>query len=375
MKLETLKPNIILASCCSALLVFAACGTQTAGSRFVKSEKVVASEGKAIAVSATDSALLAGTSLVVSAGALTKDTVITLEVGLDSLLDAEDAAGPVTTWGPAGTRFSTPARMTVPLTVNESGDELSILVQEADGTRFELPSSAVAVDAQGRASFSVDGFTSFQPQRRRPCTATAQCRSGQVCRADRCRPATPQCQADSDCAQGLACTNGACQSITACPADARQCADGSSVSRTGPNCTFPACPSQSNDGGLACPADAQLCPDGSSVSRTGPQCTFPACPAVDAGMNVCPADARQCADGSSVSRTGPNCTFPACPETDGGGAVCPADVLQCPGGTFVSRTSPNCSFPACPGVQVDGGLSCAAVQCVAGQSCVNGICR
>jgi hypothetical protein len=34
------------------------------------------------------------------------------------------------------------------------------------------------------------------------------------------------------------------------------------------------CPSD----GVACPADAKLCPDGSYVSRTGPNCTFAACP-------------------------------------------------------------------------------------------------
>ena len=114
----TLKPSTLFASCCSALLVLAACGTQTVGSRYVKSDNVVASQGKTIAVSDKDSALLAGTSLDIPSGALAQDTVITLEVGVDSLLDADTAAGPVTTWGPAGTHFSTPARMTLPLTVN-----------------------------------------------------------------------------------------------------------------------------------------------------------------------------------------------------------------------------------------------------------------
>ena len=28
----------------------------------------------------------------------------------------------------------------------------------------------------------------------------------------------------------------------------------------------------------ACTMDAKLCPDGSAVGRTGPDCTFPACP-------------------------------------------------------------------------------------------------
>lgn len=32
------------------------------------------------------------------------------------------------------------------------------------------------------------------------------------------------------------------------------------------------------DGMTACTADAKVCEDGSSVSRTGPNCEFPACP-------------------------------------------------------------------------------------------------
>ncbi|MEM7152874.1 MAG: hypothetical protein AAF799_08525 [Myxococcota bacterium] len=32
------------------------------------------------------------------------------------------------------------------------------------------------------------------------------------------------------------------------------------------------------DGMTACTADAKVCDDGSSVSRTGPNCEFPACP-------------------------------------------------------------------------------------------------
>ncbi len=33
--------------------------------------------------------------------------------------------------------------------------------------------------------------------------------------------------------------------------------------------------------GIACPADAMACPDGTYVSRTGPNCTFPECKMVD----------------------------------------------------------------------------------------------
>lgn len=73
-----------------------------------------------------------------------------------------------------------------------------------------------------------------------------------------------------------------------------------------------------------CPADAMLCPDGSSVSRTGPHCTFAECPEVrqatptpggvpEDDMVFCTMDAKICPDGSAVGRVGPNCEFAPCP--------------------------------------------------------------
>jgi hypothetical protein len=45
------------------------------------------------------------------------------------------------------------------------------------------------------------------------------------------------------------------------------------------NQTIPAAPKQENDNGMtACPQDARQCPDGSYVSRTGADCEFAACP-------------------------------------------------------------------------------------------------
>ncbi len=321
----------------SATLLAFACGNQ-AGSRYVMSENVTAASGATLTVSASQSAALAGTSLDIPAGALAADTRITLELGLDDLVASADVAGPVAIWGPAGTRFSKKARMTLPVSISAAPGELTVQVREADGREFELPSSAVTV-ADGRISFDVEGFTSFQPRRR---------------------------------------------TATACPADAKVCPDGSTLSRTGPNCTFPACPGE-DGGAVACPRDARLCPDGTSVSRTGPNCTFPACPATDGGSVVCTADAFQCPDGTVVGRSGPNCEFVcptvvdggrvcspvvctlACqfgfardpstgcevcscnpaPALDGGPVACTADAFQCPDGTFVGRSGPDCRF-VCP---------------------------
>ena len=358
----SLKPTTLFASGCSALLVLAACDTQTVGSRYVKSENVGASQGKTIAVSDKDSALLAGTSLDIPSGALAQDTVITLEVGVDSLLDADTAAGPVTTWGPAGTHFSKPARMTVPLTVNESGDEISVLVREADGTQFELPSSAVTLDAQGRATFTIDGFTSFQPMRRRPCMANAQCAQGQVCRNGRCRPATNECHADADCAAGQLCAIPPCMRGGACagtcqprPPQCMNCPPGSAcvngACATGCGGVL-ACPMgqtcRNNVCSSGCAADAD-CPNGQRCDTATRTCSTPP---PQCGMNTACTPGSQCVNGACVALCDPN---RPCPQ----GLVCDATNGLC-----VRVPPPTCT--------VNGMNTCApGLQCVNGQ-CVGG---
>jgi hypothetical protein len=147
------------------VMVANACGVDsTVGSRFVKSERVAASKGAAISVSATEEPELAGTSLDVPPGALATDTTLTLELGLKPLTG--NARGPVAIWGPAGTLFSSPVRMTLPLAMTTSSEVglIEIQVEEADGRRFTIPNSELTVDATGTSvSFKVNGFTRFQP--------------------------------------------------------------------------------------------------------------------------------------------------------------------------------------------------------------------
>lgn len=119
---------------------------------------------------------------------------------------------------------------------------------------------------------------------------------------------------DCQCtARGIMCTMRACSSPpstssggTACDAMARVCNDGS-IAKVGPNCAK-ICPEDSQK---ACTEEAKQCPDGSYVSRTGPNCEFAPCPS--GGNTACPQDAKQCPNGSYVSRTGPNCEFAPCP--------------------------------------------------------------
>jgi hypothetical protein len=85
-----------------------------------------------------------------------------------------------------------------------------------------------------------------------------------------------------------------------------------------------------DDEASACTEEARVCPDGSSVSRMGPTCEFPACPsgsvpskgtsrspAVSAPPVACTMDAKVCPDGSAVGRTAPQCEFAKCPSSSG----------------------------------------------------------
>src|SRR5688500_5168982 len=105
-----------IVACVAALL---ACGPAELGSRFVKSEKVLASQGAVIRVDEAESPELAGTSLVIEPGALELDTTITLEVGRRPLVEPSAVAGPVAVWGPPGTRFIKPAQLAIPFQLHE----------------------------------------------------------------------------------------------------------------------------------------------------------------------------------------------------------------------------------------------------------------
>lgn len=112
----------------------------------------------------------------------------------------------------------------------------------------------------------------------------------------------------------------------------------------------------SNTSGV-CAMDAKVCPDGSYVSRTGPSCTFAACPSSNVDMSQIDTF-MECANaGYPVAESNP----PTCRLPDGRmftgatyvvdppvGGVCAQDAKRCSDGSYVTRTGPNCSFAACP---------------------------
>jgi hypothetical protein len=121
-----------------------------------------------------------------------------------------------------------------------------------------------------------------------------------------------------------------------CTMEVKECPDGSFVGRAGPDCEFEVCPSatgspvdQNNKNQepavpstvppsepIMCTKDVKECPDGSSVGRAGPDCEFEACPS-ESHPVMCTMEVKECPDGSSVGRAGPDCEFEACPSPAG----------------------------------------------------------
>ena len=157
---------------------------------------------------------------------------------------------------------------------------------------------------------------------------------------------TKQCLDDQDCSPNEECGPKLCL-MYCTPGDPFCC---------GPSTCEPKHPP-------VCPQDAMQCADGSWVSRTGPNCEFAPCPT---GPVVCPQDAKQCPDGSWVSRTGPSCEFAPCPTEPSCWGAWLDENGTC-------RTPADGVYPA----ECCAGPKCGGSQCAAGEVCCNplsGIC-
>lgn len=339
-------------------LAASACGTSEPtelGSVHVKSETIVAAAGGTVEVTAADDyAPFVGTKVEIPAGALARDTKITVDVYSDSLMDDEaQAAGPAVELGPDGTQFSSPVRITLPFTEDLDEDHVRVYVRHGDGTTEVIMPEAITLDLDNRRlSFEVDHFTTFHPGRGRgPCShvncPSGQCRRGQctggggACTAAECSPAPgapnytcpdgtiggpvcersasgvcgwnfvncpTACNADSDCSSGEQCINGSCAvgSGVAC---------GSNTCAAGEWCCNPSCGICAPAGGgcteqfCGCSADAdcasgERCVNGACVASGGGEvCGNNTC---GAGQYCCNASCGMCAP------LGVSCTQQAC---------------------------------------------------------------
>ena len=167
-----------------------------------------------------------------------------------------------------------------------------------------------------------------------------------------------------------------------CTMDVKLCPDGSYVGRTGPNCEFTACPSETptnNSNTLAigtsatiqgttievlelaedsrCPRDVQCIWAGTvrvraSVDSYNRDFTFTLGQPQVVGnatvtlVSVIPAQKYST---QIVKLSDYRFTFTVVPKaTSGGGIACTMEAKLCPDGSYVGRTGPNCEFTPCP---------------------------
>lgn len=185
------------------------------GSRFIKSQRIVASQGGTVQVSKEESAELAGTRLVIPPGALAADTTVTLDLSAHPLIpSAARGAGPTAEWGPAGTALSAPAELTLPYRLGlwQSAGDLFFAVEHPGGSA-ELRPPLLAVDPPASlATTSISELGRVEPGAARLCGSDAEC-PGMRCLAGECDTpggeAPAPCTGDGACAPGV-CVQGVC---------------------------------------------------------------------------------------------------------------------------------------------------------------------
>jgi hypothetical protein len=149
----------LLASGCSS--DSGSAGGASAGGAVIASGDVQVAEQFTLEVTEADSEELAGTKLIIPAGALEGTLRITVKRHADVVADGALVAGPAVEFGPAGTVFSKPVRLELPYIAPQGAAARRIFVQvlEANGERMQLPAT-VEGDV---VVTTIHGFTSFQP--------------------------------------------------------------------------------------------------------------------------------------------------------------------------------------------------------------------
>lgn len=207
----------------------------TVASRYLKSQHIVASEGGDLTVLESESAELAGFSLAIPPGALAQDTQVTLELGLDALVESPDTPqSSVAMLGPTSVVLLKPVKVAFPYVPEEeqhADDVQLVFVKESQRERLR-----VVTDAQ--VTISLNAFGSMQVISRR-CVSNDSCTSG-VCLAGRCRS---QSCGNVTCTGSDTCCNASCGICTPPATSCSQvpCAQTCADSECGAIIALPAC--------------------------------------------------------------------------------------------------------------------------------------
>jgi hypothetical protein len=149
------------------LLLLGDCeGKQFVASKYFKSQWVVASQGATLTVTPAESAVFAGTRIIIPAGALSADTRIGVGYGNSGgiLPSAIQYAGRALDLGPDDAQFPLPVTVHMPfeLPAGAVTAQLVVEAQELNGSTYQVPNGSLTVSA-GFVDFTVTGFTQFQP--------------------------------------------------------------------------------------------------------------------------------------------------------------------------------------------------------------------
>lgn len=333
------------------------------GSVHVVSQLVVAAAGAQLDVVAAAHEALAGSSIVISGGALADDTLVTIDapgvniVGPDSV-----PAGATVAFGPGGTLLSVDAFVTIPYRADFDVDLARVYLVRSDGTRAVLHGPTLDYREDTRTvAFRVSELATFQAGTYQTCEP-AECGPelllpNWICEDGGRGGPTGRCVREPNgiCRWGAVFCKRTCD-IHECPVPppitlASRCADGSVPA--------PAC--RRDDVG-ACRWVDRPC---------APQCAIAECrgrPGAGAGL---------CADGR---RFGPLCErggdgtcnwqFLTCepdcrpdPNTPNQGGCC--DEVLCEAGTRCEPVTAEC---------VREGEVCGHVRCRPGQKCCSASC-
>ena len=351
LKFFALAPSLCWLGCSSQLPV---------GSKFVKSVPVAAAQGATITVSKSDDPLLAGTVLVIPAGALAADTTITITEGLPVTLagSTPTAAGPVAQFGPSGTVFAKPVSITLPFTLGagQTSSMLGVVGVEADDqTNLVFGNADLTITAAtSTLSFAASGFTRFGAILGAPvCPASLRCCDGQCSPNDVCPDFCPTCPAGQSMCNGQCIINtlpchASADAGSSCPPGETLCCDRCSAGQVCPDFCV------ADGGAPICPFGQNLCCD--HCLPSGIDCPS-VCPSVDGGL-LCPSGEALC-NGVCIIDTVP-CYVDA-------GLVCPPGQVPCNGGCIVN-TLVCISYADAGSVCPSGEVPCCG-QCIAGQVC------